>query len=208
MFQAFANQLLILFHFGFVFHTWWRGRPTMEGKTARGASSPAKPALHMPEPLSTTRAAASSSHILMKLEFSKIWLRKDKEKVRTVSTQIDDCSEWLQCPAGHYILPPSPSPFLSLLPHLLGCLGELLLCPYTESTFPRLLVTSGPACLGQYNHARSSKFCFTFFFSVSQLSFCLLSFFLSPTYSQFYPSHFLSPLIFSSLGYSCFFCYS
>ncbi|MPC61402.1 hypothetical protein E2C01_055475 [Portunus trituberculatus] len=31
----------------------------MEGKTARGASSPAKPALHMPEPLSTTRAATS-----------------------------------------------------------------------------------------------------------------------------------------------------
>uniref|UniRef100_A0A1I8HJH4 CCHC-type domain-containing protein n=1 Tax=Macrostomum lignano TaxID=282301 RepID=A0A1I8HJH4_9PLAT len=31
--------------------TWWRGRPTMEGNTARGASSPAKPALHMPEPL-------------------------------------------------------------------------------------------------------------------------------------------------------------
>lgn len=29
----------------------------MEGKTARGASSPAKPALHMPEPLSTTMAA-------------------------------------------------------------------------------------------------------------------------------------------------------
>ena len=32
------------------------GRPTMEGKTALGASSPAKPALHIPEPLSTTRA--------------------------------------------------------------------------------------------------------------------------------------------------------
>merc|ERR1712105_110484 len=40
------------------------GRPTMEGKTALGASSPAKPALHMPEPLSQTRAATSSSHIL------------------------------------------------------------------------------------------------------------------------------------------------
>eukprot|EP00420_Gonyaulax_spinifera_P033466 CAMPEP_0197880180 /NCGR_PEP_ID=MMETSP1439-20131203/8061_1 /TAXON_ID=66791 /ORGANISM="Gonyaulax spinifera, Strain CCMP409" /LENGTH=67 /DNA_ID=CAMNT_0043499727 /DNA_START=12 /DNA_END=212 /DNA_ORIENTATION=- len=37
------------------------GRPTMEGNTARGASSPAKPALHMPLPLSTTRAATSSS---------------------------------------------------------------------------------------------------------------------------------------------------
>lgn len=32
------------------------GRPTMEGKTARGASSPPKPALHMPLPLSTTSA--------------------------------------------------------------------------------------------------------------------------------------------------------
>ena len=47
----------------------------MEGKTARGASSPAKPALHMPEPLSTTRAAASSSHILVKLDFRKRNLR-------------------------------------------------------------------------------------------------------------------------------------
>ena len=37
----------------------------MEGKTALGASSPANPALHMPEPLSTTRAATSSSHILL-----------------------------------------------------------------------------------------------------------------------------------------------
>ena len=33
----------------------------MEGKTARGASSPAKPALHIPDPLSTTSAAISSS---------------------------------------------------------------------------------------------------------------------------------------------------
>ena len=51
------------------------GRPTMEGKTALGASSPAKPALHIPEPLSTTRAwtSSSSSHIffflLVVLEF-------------------------------------------------------------------------------------------------------------------------------------------
>lgn len=37
----------------------------MDGKTALGASSPANPALHMPEPLSTTRAATSSSHMLM-----------------------------------------------------------------------------------------------------------------------------------------------
>merc|ERR1739838_137989 len=44
---------------------WWRGRPTMEGKTALGASSPANPALHIPEPLSTTRAAVSSSHMFV-----------------------------------------------------------------------------------------------------------------------------------------------
>ena len=36
----------------------------MEGNTALGASSPAKPALHMPDPLSMTRAATSSSHML------------------------------------------------------------------------------------------------------------------------------------------------
>lgn len=30
------------------------------GKTARGASSPAKPALHIPEPLSMTKAATES----------------------------------------------------------------------------------------------------------------------------------------------------
>ena len=35
------------------------GRPTIEGKTERGASSPAKPALHMPLPLSITSATPS-----------------------------------------------------------------------------------------------------------------------------------------------------
>ena len=44
--------------------TWCLGRPTMDGNTALGASSPAKPALHIPEPLSTTKAATSSSHML------------------------------------------------------------------------------------------------------------------------------------------------
>mmetsp|Transcript_11146 Transcript_11146/g.12772 ORF Transcript_11146/g.12772 Transcript_11146/m.12772 type:complete len:103 (+) Transcript_11146:750-1058(+) len=49
------------------------GRPTMDGKTARGASSPANPALHIPEPLSTTRACTSSSPIFdYCLEFRKI----------------------------------------------------------------------------------------------------------------------------------------
>lgn len=36
----------------------------MDGKTALGASSPANPALHIPEPLSTTRAEISSSMFL------------------------------------------------------------------------------------------------------------------------------------------------
>jgi hypothetical protein len=37
------------------------GLPTMDGKTARGASSPAKPHFTMPLPLSQTMAATSSS---------------------------------------------------------------------------------------------------------------------------------------------------
>ena len=58
----------------------------MDGKTALGASSPAKPALHIPDPLSTTRAAASSSHILSFC--SQKFVEKKKElKVRTVSTR-------------------------------------------------------------------------------------------------------------------------
>ena len=53
--------------------TWWRGRPTMEGKTARGASSPAKPALHRPEPLSHTSAVVSSSHMVSVAEWTGGW---------------------------------------------------------------------------------------------------------------------------------------
>lgn len=40
---------------------WCLGRPTIEGKTARGASSPAKPAFTMPDPLSHTMALTSPS---------------------------------------------------------------------------------------------------------------------------------------------------
>merc|ERR1719167_873577 len=40
------------------------GMGQKEGKTALGASSPAKPALHMPEPLSQTSAATSSTLLL------------------------------------------------------------------------------------------------------------------------------------------------
>lgn len=39
----------------------------MEGKTARGASSPANPALTKPEPLSHTRAVVSSSSHMIRL---------------------------------------------------------------------------------------------------------------------------------------------
>ena len=56
---------------------WWRGRPTMEGKTARGASSPAKPALHIPDPLSTTNAATSASHIFY-WDFQFNWLCRNQ----------------------------------------------------------------------------------------------------------------------------------
>lgn len=48
--------------------TWWRGRPTIEGNTARGASSPANPALTRPEPLSHTRAVVSSSSHMSALQ--------------------------------------------------------------------------------------------------------------------------------------------
>lgn len=41
--------------------TSYLGRPVTAGNTARGASSPAKPALHMPDPLSITTQAMSSS---------------------------------------------------------------------------------------------------------------------------------------------------
>lgn len=47
--------------------TWWRGLPTIEGKTARGASSPANPALTKPEPLSHTRAVVSSSSHMVRI---------------------------------------------------------------------------------------------------------------------------------------------
>jgi hypothetical protein len=39
----------------------WRGLPTKEGNTALGASSPAKPAFTIPEPLSHTKALTSPS---------------------------------------------------------------------------------------------------------------------------------------------------
>ena len=57
----------------------------MDGNTALGASSPANPALHIPEPLSMTRAATSSSHIL-KVLWVCVKLKKKKEIVRIAPT--------------------------------------------------------------------------------------------------------------------------
>jgi hypothetical protein len=69
------------------FFTTWRGRPTMDGKTARGASSPANPALHIPEPLSTTRAATSSSHIFA----LGVWKSKNQQyKRQRIATSMVD----------------------------------------------------------------------------------------------------------------------
>lgn len=53
----------------------------MDGKTARGASSPANPALHIPEPLSMTNADVSaSSHIFL------IWVYEpEKKKIITIN---------------------------------------------------------------------------------------------------------------------------
>ena len=44
------------------------GLPTIDGKHALGASSPATPALHIPEPLSITTAGYYSSAILIFIE--------------------------------------------------------------------------------------------------------------------------------------------
>ena len=48
------------------------GLPTIEGNTARGASSPAKSALHMPLTLSTTSAATSSSAMFTGMDGQKV----------------------------------------------------------------------------------------------------------------------------------------
>jgi hypothetical protein len=69
--------------------------------------------------LSTTRAAASSSHIL-KFCSQKFVKKKKKFKVRTLSTQLGQfSSEIIFCPYLLYIVPPPPSTFelaLSIFP--------------------------------------------------------------------------------------------
>ena len=57
----------------------------MEGNTARGASSPANPALHIPDPLSHTSAVTSSSHILaVELETTE-WMKRADRRVSSYS---------------------------------------------------------------------------------------------------------------------------
>lgn len=69
-----AHKLYFAF---FISHTWCRGLPTIDGKTARGASSPANPALHIPDPLSKTIAAISSSAIFRFFSFRiQNWTKK------------------------------------------------------------------------------------------------------------------------------------
>jgi hypothetical protein len=53
----------------------------MDGKTARGASSPAKPALHIPDPLSTTRACTSSDCRRGKKAIINVRILKKSEKI-------------------------------------------------------------------------------------------------------------------------------
>jgi len=77
-----------------LFHTWCLGRPTMDGKTARGASSPANPALHIPDPLSTTNAATSSSHIV--IGFDGFYTPHKLELEIRTKTKI---KAWIKIPA-------------------------------------------------------------------------------------------------------------
>ena len=80
--------------------TWWRGLPTIDGNTALGASSPAKPALHMPEPLSTTRAVTSSSHMIDRsLERKKIPVLSHwgREKMAAIfQTTFSNAFSWMK----------------------------------------------------------------------------------------------------------------
>ena len=54
------------------------GRPTMDGKTALGASSPPKPPLTIPDPLSITRGVISSSES----DMLKVYIPTGRERQR------------------------------------------------------------------------------------------------------------------------------
>ena len=88
----------------FIF-TWCLGLPTMEGNTALGASSPANPALHMPDPLSITRAAISSSHIFFFFFFCLPW-----------GSQTNGIACPFHC--GQHETPLRMSPYSVILPYM------------------------------------------------------------------------------------------
>ena len=69
----------------------------MEGKTARGASSPAKPALHIPDPLSTTSACTSSSAIFY-ISTTNL-CRKNPRKSQEIQQQVNDARKLVKCGA-------------------------------------------------------------------------------------------------------------
>jgi hypothetical protein len=87
----------------------------MEGKTALGASSPAKPALHIPLPLSTTSACTSSSACSRGEEESETVLQKvwgsatmlhsactpQNAAQTTVEYLLQQCTVKLDCAAVH-----------------------------------------------------------------------------------------------------------
>lgn len=52
----------------------------MDGKTARGASSPANPALTRPEPLSHTKAVVSSSSHMFGYFLAGLLFKRDEGK--------------------------------------------------------------------------------------------------------------------------------
>jgi len=126
--------------------TWCLGRPTMDGKTALGASSPAKPALHIPDPLSTTKAATSSSSPMF-----VVWL----SRVRKVKYHTDRRGEWLEKASRLLIYLPVYTPSNRLPYKAVACPLAIHIrrCHWakwagqTESPPFDLLITSGEASM-------------------------------------------------------------
>lgn len=98
----------------------------MEGNTALGASSPAKPALHIPEPLSMTRAATSSSHMIERgVKFCYLIERGKSVLYAAVCTELYPvaATQWLwteskpACPLLSWLSALFPYMVISLVDH-------------------------------------------------------------------------------------------
>ena len=63
------DKILLIFQRNINISTWCLGLPMIEGNTLLGASSPPNPALHIPDPLSMTRAAISSESAIVTTPF-------------------------------------------------------------------------------------------------------------------------------------------